>query len=179
MTTPFPTRRSSDLVDGDLDVGGGLGGELLHGLVRADGGGCGRDVGECPGEGLDGLAHRCAAVDPHLGGVVRHVLHDATLDVDQAVDGPARQVTGEASPLDVGGVEHPLEQVAAGHLGDPQASEPVELLRSEEHTSELQPLMRNSYAVFCLKKKNTTPSQVLIPPYETSQSSSLSLIPYE
>src|SRR3546814_2155190 len=28
-------------------------------------------------------------------------------------------------------------------------------LRSEEHTSELQSLMRNSYAVFCLKKKNT------------------------
>src|SRR3546814_19877916 len=27
--------------------------------------------------------------------------------------------------------------------------------RSEEHTSELQSLMRNSYAVFCLKKKNT------------------------
>src|SRR3546814_5100641 len=28
-------------------------------------------------------------------------------------------------------------------------------LRSEEHTSELQSLMRISYAVFCLKKKNT------------------------
>src|SRR3546814_8314328 len=28
-------------------------------------------------------------------------------------------------------------------------------LRSEEHTSELQSLMRNSYAVFCLKKKTT------------------------
>src|SRR3546814_1564679 len=27
--------------------------------------------------------------------------------------------------------------------------------RSEEHTSELQLLMRNSYAVFCLKKKNS------------------------
>src|SRR3546814_3898783 len=27
-------------------------------------------------------------------------------------------------------------------------------LRSEEHTSELQSLMRTSYAVFCLKKKN-------------------------
>src|SRR3546814_1082576 len=26
-------------------------------------------------------------------------------------------------------------------------------MRSEEHTSELQSLMRNSYAVFCLKKK--------------------------
>src|SRR3546814_7691713 len=28
--------------------------------------------------------------------------------------------------------------------------------RSEEHTSELQSLMRNSYAVFCLKHKQTT-----------------------
>src|SRR3546814_8895374 len=33
-------------------------------------------------------------------------------------------------------------------------------VRSEEHTSELQSLMRNSYAVFCLKKKkhNTAPT---------------------
>src|SRR3546814_1729172 len=30
--------------------------------------------------------------------------------------------------------------------------------RSEEHTSELQSLMRISYAVFCLKKKNYKPS---------------------
>src|SRR3546814_1171980 len=29
------------------------------------------------------------------------------------------------------------------------------LIRSEEHTSELQSLMRISYAVFCLKKKNS------------------------
>src|SRR3546814_7924059 len=32
----------------------------------------------------------------------------------------------------------------------------MELFRSEEHTSELQSLMRISYAVFCLKKKNNT-----------------------
>src|SRR3546814_2108764 len=32
----------------------------------------------------------------------------------------------------------------------------VLLLRSEEHTSELQSLMRISYAVFCLKKKKQT-----------------------
>src|SRR3546814_10605512 len=32
---------------------------------------------------------------------------------------------------------------------------PVQRDRSEEHTSELQSLMRISYAVFCLKKKNT------------------------
>src|SRR3546814_16712516 len=34
---------------------------------------------------------------------------------------------------------------------------PVEVVRSEEHTSELQSLMRISYAVFCLKKKNHKP----------------------
>src|SRR3546814_7489535 len=33
------------------------------------------------------------------------------------------------------------------------------LSRSEEHTSELQSLMRSSYAVFCLKKKTTTNTQ--------------------
>src|SRR3546814_9577942 len=31
----------------------------------------------------------------------------------------------------------------------------IDSQRSEEHTSELQPLMRISYAVFCLKKKTT------------------------
>src|SRR3546814_2655129 len=31
-------------------------------------------------------------------------------------------------------------------------------VRSEEHTSELQSLMRLSYAVFCLKKKNINPN---------------------
>src|SRR3546814_6500393 len=33
-------------------------------------------------------------------------------------------------------------------------------LRSEEHTSELQSLMRISYAVFCLKKKQSLPPQL-------------------
>src|SRR3546814_5216427 len=33
--------------------------------------------------------------------------------------------------------------------------------RSEEHTSELQSLMRISYAVFCLKKKKTEPPTVM------------------
>src|SRR3546814_4065658 len=39
--------------------------------------------------------------------------------------------------------------LAARRGGDNEA-------RSEEHTSELQSLMRISYAVFCLKKKNNT-----------------------
>src|SRR3546814_3793042 len=38
------------------------------------------------------------------------------------------------------------ERVHATHVADAQ-------VRSEEHTSELQSLMRTSYAVFCLKKK--------------------------
>src|SRR3546814_4973875 len=39
---------------------------------------------------------------------------------------------------------------------------PPPALRSEEHTSELQSLMRISYAVFCLKKqKQTDPSAII------------------
>src|SRR3546814_2702293 len=35
----------------------------------------------------------------------------------------------------------------------------TDVLRSEEHTSELQSLMRTTYAVFCLKKKKKTYSK--------------------
>src|SRR3546814_2820428 len=45
------------------------------------------------------------------------------------------------------------ERQAAGH-GQPAVGRQAQLARSEEHTSELQSLMRISYAVFCLKKKN-------------------------
>src|SRR3546814_1390877 len=55
---------------------------------------------------------------------------------------------------------HGLEHRRTGAvLGDEVARELAGLDflqdRSEEHTSELQSLMRISYAVFCLKKKNT------------------------
>src|SRR3546814_1849720 len=50
------------------------------------------------------------------------------------VDGVRRRMVGIAEREDVGGNEQ----------------------RSEEHTSELQSLMRISYAVFCLKKKTNT-----------------------
>src|SRR3546814_8466173 len=39
----------------------------------------------------------------------------------------------------------------------PQARSISSRCRSEEHTSELQSLIRTSYAVFCLKKKHTKP----------------------
>src|SRR3546814_2334665 len=47
-------------------------------------------------------------------------------------------------------------QVAAEGLVAALAREHHFHARSEEHTSELQSLMRISYAVFCLKKKTTT-----------------------
>src|SRR3546814_3593880 len=46
-----------------------------------------------------------------------------------------------------------------------------EKFRSEEHTSELQSLMRISYAVFCLKKNNqqtTVPISIIIVPCPVS-----------
>src|SRR3546814_3128665 len=46
-----------------------------------------------------------------------------------------------------------------------QLDEARALYRSEEHTSELQSLMRISYAVFCLKKKNRTHSSSYINKY--------------
>src|SRR3546814_1798935 len=44
----------------------------------------------------------------------------------------------------------------AWHLWPAWESSEIGKARSEEHTSELQSLMRISYAVFCLKKKNNT-----------------------
>src|SRR3546814_10364573 len=68
--------------------------------------------------------------------------------------------------------EDPLA-VVAGFLKDRKlAAQPIAIeesvrffafdgLRSEEHTSELQSLMRISYAVFCLKKKHSTRHQIV------------------
>src|SRR3546814_2147066 len=53
--------------------------------------------------------------------------------------------------LTLGGPSKPVRQ-----LLDALADEVEGKKRSEEHTSELQSLMRISYAVFCLKKKKTT-----------------------
>src|SRR3546814_4476367 len=45
------------------------------------------------------------------------------------------------------------------HPSPPAGQTPAVAVRSEEHTSELQSLMRISYAVFCLKKKNNDTKQ--------------------
>src|SRR3546814_5944687 len=75
---------------------------------------------------------------------------------------PVRQVQAVAGP------QRSPPQARAGKCRPmarctPRSSpaEQATSIRSEEHTSELQSLMRISYAVFCLKKKNQlTPKRV-------------------
>src|SRR3546814_9959124 len=67
--------------------------------------------------------------------------------------------------------EAPVGRAAAGRqlgldahfLADRRNHHVIEFSRSEEHTSELQSLMRISYAVFCLKKKKYTPHKITKP----------------
>src|SRR3546814_2604867 len=94
--------------------------------------------------------------------------------IAEIVDRAAQRVRC-VEPLDPFGGAAPEEQIlqhrtqrghvfgAAGEVGEARivgdvlaperAADAPEMLRSEEHTSELQSLMRISYAVFCLKKK--------------------------
>src|SRR3546814_5221187 len=82
------------------------------------------------------------------------------LHVLDGIDGDARlaDVADDARMVGivaaVGGEVEGDGQAALPRL-EVAAVEGVRFLRSEEHTSELQSLMRISYAVFCLKKKNT------------------------
>src|SRR3546814_7323450 len=59
---------------------------------------------------------------------------------------------GESEMLDTGETPPPLEWALASARSRSRRSR-TSARRSEEHTSELQSLMRISYAVFCLKKK--------------------------
>src|SRR3546814_6106040 len=81
------------------------------------------------GEGYAGLSEACLYF---IGGVIKHA---------KALNAFANPTTNSYKRL-VPGFEAP-----------------VLLARSEEHTSELQSLMRISYAVFCLKKKHKRTQQ--------------------
>src|SRR3546814_5930983 len=61
---------------------------------------------------------------------------------------PARAMEQPVGPIEETVVEQQIEKQA-----DRQIPERPGVDRSEEHTSELQSLMRISYAVFCLKQK--------------------------
>src|SRR3546814_1703491 len=54
----------------------------------------------------------------------------------------------------------PVQAQAAGTRAGSTISNTASASRSEEHTSELQSLMRNSNAVFCLKKKKNNKTKI-------------------
>src|SRR3546814_8110750 len=102
-------------------------------------------------------AHKFAAhLDPELGVEVRQRFveeKDCRLRRERPGDGDALLLAAR----DLGRIA-----VAQGgnaeqrqNLSDPRLARRTIPARSEEHTSELQSLMRISYAVFCLKKKKT------------------------
>src|SRR3546814_5457135 len=67
-----------------------------------------------------------------------------------------RQRSHETQNCGAGGDSSRYRVVSRYRAEQNRASAPAIYRRSEEHTSELQSLMRISYAVFCLKKKKTT-----------------------
>src|SRR3546814_3025716 len=77
--------------------------------------------------------------------------HDLAVARRQGVDGAEDDAEGqehrELSPI--AGLREDADAFGEGEVD-------VALQRSEEHTSELQSLMRISYAVFCLKQKKIT-----------------------
>src|SRR3546814_952302 len=121
---------------------------------------------DCCSSDLEGVVEFLAA----LGRAHHAVLEAAAFLVARAVQ-RQQLVLAEAGAL----LQHGVDQLAgrlraAGQRGHlllvveqlvEQEADVVERrgvgdhLRSEEHTSELQSLMRISYAVFCLKKKKT------------------------
>src|SRR3546814_4729318 len=105
----------------------------------------------------------------HLGG--RHLGHPACLDL---LCQQRHEIGAQRQDLCFGVIESQVGEHVAGGFGDPVFITGIDghgaplflhygtslyralpfSMRSEEHTSELQSLMRISYAVFCLKKKN-------------------------
>src|SRR3546814_5796174 len=125
MTHSFPTRRSSDRGEGALDV------ERPHRAGNQQHRGAGQcdDVGAylVPDQRRDDRGEDEQGQDL----VDRHV-RPASRTRRRVVNAPGYDSTFGST-----------------------TQTPRAAIRSEEHTSELQSLMRISYAVFCLKKKNT------------------------
>src|SRR3546814_4979150 len=77
--------------------------------------------------------------------------------IADSLDERCQDFGARAKPIELVGGDMKIFEIARLHIGLLQHLEGIDVLgRSEEHTSELQSLMRISYAVFCLKKKKTT-----------------------
>src|SRR3546814_10089563 len=104
------------------------------------------------GGGEGGRHHRGQAVEAGAGG--QQVV--AVAMVAAAFGREHRGLRGAALRAAGAGAEQQGEGKGGG--GARRNSDHAATVRSEEHTSELQSLMRISYAVFCLKKKTNIKS---------------------
>src|SRR3546814_1799002 len=97
--------------------------------------------------------------------VAAGLLHDA-IDGGEAEAGAGADLLGREEGIE-DAVDDIRRDAGAGvlHLNDG-------VVRSEEHTSELQSLMRISYAVFCLKKKKTYDNYTYLSRYRHSTNDS-------
>src|SRR3546814_3156552 len=124
---------------------GRAGGDDLRAAVRGDdGAGDGAADGHRgrPGDGVLGCRHRHHQHRPGAGRYRRPRRYLRAAAGCREMDPVPRDAARQAGAADRPGDAEP--RILAAVTG-----------RSEEHTSELQSLMRISYAVFCLKKKKT------------------------
>src|SRR3546814_6422673 len=93
---------------------------------------------------------------------IRWIAAETNARVERIVVKPGAQVQADTVILELSnpevidqqlGAEAALKAAEADYQAHRMTLESQLLDRSEEHTSELQSLMRTSYAVFCLKKK--------------------------
>src|SRR3546814_5819254 len=118
---------SSDVCSSDLKI---------HVIAPDIGGGFGNKVGVYPG-------YVCAIVGSIVLGVPVKWVEDRMENLSATAFARDYHMTAELAATRDGRITGLRAHVLADH-------------RSEEHTSELQSLMRISYAVFCLKKKKNT-----------------------
>src|SRR3546814_3869474 len=111
-----------------LGAGDGIGAQISHGLAQ-----CGARV-FC----VDIVEDKARAIAEAVGG------HHCAADVTSAA-GVAKVL--KAAQVQLGVIHGVVDVIGVAR---------IKPIRSEEHTSELQSLMRISYAVFCLKKKKKT-----------------------
>src|SRR3546814_8213849 len=115
---------------------------------------------------LVGSGFSCGYGLPGMGDLAEHLANtvDGVLTTDEAKKAWAQAIEAIKENLETGLNNIPLGATGWGEIVSAIRSETARLIldrtataeskRSEEHTSELQSLMRISYAVFCLKKKN-------------------------
>src|SRR3546814_7071643 len=107
---------------------------------------------------------RCVriGVEPHQLRLVADVAAPDPRPAQEEALVAAQAVDHRVGLAAVGRLQRVVGEAQAAQVADVLAQGQLAVDRSEEHTSELQSLMRTSYAVFCLKKKNQSTTNIQI-----------------